>query len=134
MSTPPPCRRMGSQCRSLRVILRVSTLDDGPRSGDHEATWLVGHTERITFLTDLWEDAEDLYVAAELHVPCRYLEEGDGAVRCGAHGFRGTSRPRPERVRAPRRLGNDRFRVVEGGRLVSRALPSPPPPPRSLPV
>ncbi len=126
---------MGAHCRGLRVILRVSTLDDGASSGDHESTWLMGHTERITFLSDLWEDDDDLYVAAELHVPCRFLSEaGPGRqARCSAHGFTG-SPPRKAPERAPRRLGKDRFRIVDGGHLVSRTLPPTIPPPRSLPV
>lgn len=130
----PPCRSMGSQCHSLRVILRVATLDAGPRSGDHEATWLMGHTAQITFLTDLWEDDEDLYVSAELHVPCRFLEEHQGGAACRAFGYTRTRPPRPRLPPAPRQLGNDRFRIVEHGRSASRVLKTPPPPPRSLPV
>ena len=134
-ATPPPCRAMGAHCRSLRVILRVASLDDGPSSADHESTWLMGHTERITFLSDLWEDDGDLYVAAELHVPCRFLAEAAGSepARCGAHGFTG-AKPTARPAVAPRRLGRDRFRIVDGGHLVSRNLPNAPPPPRSLPV
>ncbi len=131
----PPCRAMGAHCRGLRVILRVSTLDDGPSSADHESTWLMGHTERITFLSDLWEDDGDLYVAAEIHVPCRFLSEATpgNPARCGAHGFMGAP-PVTRRQRAPRALGGDRFRIVDGGHLVTRNLPSPPIPRRSLPV
>jgi hypothetical protein len=125
---------MGSQCRSLRVILRVTSLDDGPLSGDHEATWLMGHTGRITFLSDLWEDDEDLYVSAELRVPCRFLAEGPEGASCRVHGYRQrTRRPLPH-TPAPRRLGGDRFRVVERGRLVSRTLAPTPVPRSSLPV
>jgi hypothetical protein len=131
---PPPCSAMGPQCRSLKVILRVSTLDAGPRSGDHEATWLLGHTERLTFLSDLWEDDDDLYVAAQIHIPCRFLaEESDGTARCTAHGFSGAprnTRPRP----AARRLKGDRFRIAEAGHLVTRVLEPAEPPRRSLPV
>jgi len=130
----PPCRSMGSQCRSLRVILRVATLDAGPKSGDHEATWLLGHTEKITFLSDVWEDDEDLYVSAELHVPCRFLSETNETMGCRAHGYtRKSAEPAPH-LPAPRRLGGDRFRIVESGRLASRVLTPPPPPRRSLPV
>ena len=95
----------------------------------------MGHTERITFLSDLWEDDGDLYVAAELHVPCRFLSEaGPGQpTRCSAHGFTGAP-PASEPEIAPRRLGKDRFRIVDGGHLVRRTLPLAPPPPRSLPV
>ena len=46
--TDLPCRKLGSQCRSLRVTLRVGSLEEGDTSLDHEATWLLGHTERIS--------------------------------------------------------------------------------------
>lgn len=125
---------MGSHCLGLRVVLRVSSLDEGPASGDHEATWLIGHTERITFLSDLWEDDGDLYIAAELHVPCRFLSESAGRSSCSGHGFQAT-RPLGKRPgRADRRLGGDRFRVVDQGRIRSRTLPPAAPRPRALPV
>ena len=57
----PPCRSLGAQCKSLRVTLRIGELEEGPTSLDHEATWLLGHTERIDFL-ELWEGEGDLYV------------------------------------------------------------------------
>ena len=130
----PPCRSMGAHCRSLRVLLRVATLDDGPWSGDHEATWLLGHTDRIRFLSDLWEDDDDLYVSAELLVPCRFLRDGPGFANCAAHGFESRAAAAPERIPAPRQLGGDRFRIVERGRLASRKLTPPPARPRGLPV
>ena len=130
----PPCRAMGAHCRGLRVILRVTTLDDGPRSGDHEATWLLGHTERITFLSDLWEDDEDLYVAAELQVPCRFLSQNGATSSCSAFGYSSNRSAKAPPPRAPRRLGPNRFRIVESGHLASRKLPEPELPPRALPV
>src|SRR5262245_5549534 len=69
----PPCRKMGGQCDSLRVLLRVATLENGPNSADHEATWLLGHTERLTFLGELERGGNDLFVEAVRHVPCRLL-------------------------------------------------------------
>jgi hypothetical protein len=125
---------MGSHCAGLLVLLRVATLDAGPGSGDHEATWLLGHTGRITF-GDLRQEDGDLYAEAVLHVPCRFLRRGeDGPSTCAAHGFRGTvpdaGAHRPE----PRRLGGNRFRVVERGRVVARTLPPPVRPPRELPI
>jgi hypothetical protein len=55
----------------------VGSLEEGVTSLDHEATWLLGHTERISF-GDLWWGEGDLYVEAILHVPCRYLRsEGE---------------------------------------------------------
>ena len=52
----PPCRALGAQCRSLPVTLRIGPLEEGNASLDHEATWLMGHTQHITFFDDLWED------------------------------------------------------------------------------
>lgn len=125
---------MGAHCRSLRVVLRVTSLADGPWSGDHEATWLMGHTEKITFLSDLWEDDDDLYVAAELQVPCRFLSQDGETSSCSAHGYLGGGKSRPAPPRAPRRLGPERFRIVERGKLASRSLPAPAPAARQLPV
>jgi hypothetical protein len=59
MHQAPPCRGLGAQCKGLRVTLRIGELEEGPESLDHEATWLLGHTERITFL-ELWEGEGDL--------------------------------------------------------------------------
>jgi len=123
---------MGRHCRQLRVTLRIGSLDEGPTSLDHEATWLLGHTDRITF-TELWQGEGDLYVDAILHVPCRYLT-GDGKVaRCTAHGFTGSALPEPRRPAQPRRLGGDCFRVVDDMETATRVLPSPAAP-RGLPV
>src|ERR1700675_5066681 len=88
VSSVPPCRSLGSQCKSLRVTLGIGELEEGPASLDHEATWLLGHTAQIDFL-ELWEGEGDLYVEAVLQVPCRYLHlEGD-RTQCRAHGFEG---------------------------------------------
>ena len=128
----PPCRQLGSQCRALRVTLRVGSLEEGAASLDHEATWLLGHTEQITF-GELWAGNGDLYVDAILHVPCRYLQEGQ-AAGCALYGVRGTAPRPPRRAEQPRRLGGQRFRVVDAKRMVTRMLPQTPPPARALPV
>jgi len=126
---------MGSQCESLRVLLRVATLDNGPTSADHEATWLLGHTERITFLGDLRRDQKDLYIEAQVQVPCRFLTpDGPGHSRCRAHGYRRATPVRGPDPAEPRQLGPDRFQIVEGGTLVTRELPAPARPPRELPL
>ena len=134
----PPCRSMGSQCDRLRVILRVATLEGSgkgdPTSGDHEATFLLGHTERITFLGDLWRDERDLYHEAVLQVPCRFLARNGSSDLCRAHGYRRKSRPGDPDPAEPRQFEGDRFRVVERGQVVTRKLPSAPPLPRQLPV
>jgi hypothetical protein len=121
---------MGAQCKSLRVTLRVGELEDGPGSLDHEATWLLGHTERIDFL-ELWDGDGDLYVEAVLHVPCRYLRQEGSRASCRAYGFTGAAPRGAHRTPQPLQLGRDRFVVVDGGRNTVRALP---PPARALPV
>ncbi|HEX6105439.1 MAG TPA: hypothetical protein VFZ26_07645 [Gemmatimonadales bacterium] len=138
MNALPPCHRLGPQCRALAVTLRVGALEDGIDSLDHEATWLLGHTGQITF-GRLWEGDGDLYVDAVLHVGCRYLRPESGGVRCALHGYRGPQPRGPRRMAQPRRLGGNRFRIVEACRQTVRSLPPPAPPDpapgtRSLPV
>jgi hypothetical protein len=121
----------------LDVLLRIGSLEEGATSLDHEATWLLGHTERITF-GEVWSGEGELYVDAVLHVPCRHLKGStEGRSRCAAHGFEGRT-PRPPRVpEQPRQLGRDRFRVVDRMKLANRHFPPPAPAPvpaRSLPV
>lgn len=124
----PPCTRLGRQCHSIPVTLRIGELEPGDPL-DHEATWLLGHTQRLTF-TDLWEGEGDLYADAVIHVPCRYLRSDGTEAVCGVYGFRGRP-PVPRRRPQPRQLGRDRFRIVESGRAVTRTLPLPA---RTLPV
>jgi hypothetical protein len=121
---------MGPQCRGLKVTLRVGSFEDGPASLDHEATWLLGHTQRLDF-GPLWDDGEDLYVDATIHVPCRYLRESGPGASCAMYGYQAGARPKPPRPIQPRRLGGDRFRVVEARHLAGKTLPYPR---RSLPV
>jgi len=128
--TVPPCRGLGGQCRGVPVTLRVGPLEEGNTSLDHEATWLIGHTQRITFY-DIWEDEGELYVDAMLHVPCRYLEVNGPAAHCLAYGYAGPTPRGPSRTSQPRQLGGDRFVVVDHRRKVVRHLPAPA---RALPV
>ena len=122
---------MGQQCRSLRLVLHLGTLEGGKDPLDHEATWMLGHTQRMSFGA-LRVEGDDLFVDATLHLPCKWLEEGeDGQAACRAHGFRGPAPASPPREAQPRRLGRDRFRVVENQRLKALTLPFPR---RSLPV
>jgi hypothetical protein len=132
-ATDLPCRKLGSQCRALRVTLRVGSLEEGDTSLDHEATWLLGHTQHITF-GDLWWGEGDLYVEAILHVPCRWLRSDGRTGECRLFGYRGPARRPPARPPQPRRLGGDRFRVVDAKRVVVRSLPTAPAPRRALPV
>jgi hypothetical protein len=126
---------MGSQCDSLRVLLRVATLDDGLSSADHEATWLLGHTERITFLGELQRDRKDLYIEAQLHVPCRFLaRDAAGRGHCRAYGYTRTGAARGPDPPEPRRLGADLFEIVEAGHVVTRELPPAARLPRELPL
>lgn len=122
VSAPPPCRGMGRQCRTLPVVIRVGSVEDGAADADHEGTWLLGHTERIHF-GEVWAADGELYVDAVIRVPCRHLEAEGGTERCAAHGFSraapGTRRPGPQ----PRRLGGDRFVLMDRRRMVTRTLP-----------
>lgn len=120
----PPCKSMGSHCRSLAVTLRVGSLEEGPASLDHEGTWLLGHTQRITF-SELWQDDEDLYVDAVLHVPCKFLRRDGTLATCRAHAFMGRLPREYSRMEQPRRLGGDRFLVVHRGQTQVRRLPFP---------
>jgi hypothetical protein len=121
----PPCRRMGRQCHALDVTLRIGSLEEGEESLDHEATWLMGHTERITFGT-VWPEGGELYVEATLQVPCRfYRETAPGVAACAAHAFLGSPPRRPVRLEQPRQLGRDRFAVVENMHLARRTLMHP---------
>ena len=129
----PPCRKLGSQCRALRVTLRVGSLEEGAASLDHEATWLLGHTQQITF-GEPWAGNGDLYVDAILHVPCRHLRDDGATPGCRLYGYEGVAPRPPRRTEQPRRLGGQRFRIVDGTRIVTRSLPSAPAPSHALPV
>src|SRR5262245_56425950 len=87
-STPPPCRGLGAQCRALSVVLRIAQLDEDDNAfHDAAGTWLMGHTERITF-GEPYVEEQRLLVDAELDVPCRHLKYNSpdsNAVRCAAH-------------------------------------------------
>lgn len=131
MHSPPTCRTLGPQCLGIPVTLRVGTLDKGPATCDHEATWLLGHTQHISF-SPLRTRGDKLLVDATLHVRCRFLKaEPGGRARCGAHGFEDKAPDPMPRGTQPRRLEGDRFLVVEGS--AQREIPLPFPP-RSLPV
>jgi hypothetical protein len=116
----PACRRLGRHCLALDLTFRVSALEG---SEDHDATWLFGHVERIDFgPTHVAED--ELWCAARVHVPCRHLTTEGATAGCRAYGYTGRLPPltRPEQ---PRRLGGDRFRIVEHGTVVDREMPHP---------
>jgi hypothetical protein len=130
VTIPPPCQNIGPQCRSLKVTLRVGSLEDGPESLDHEATWLLGHTERIQF-GEVWNNGDDLYVEAVIHVPCRFYQSGSGTASCSMYGYRAPASPPPRRRSQPRQLGGDRFQIVSNRRLADKTLRYPA---RSLPV
>lgn len=105
------------------MTLRVGDLADGQASLDDEGTWLLGHTDRITF-GRLWQDGDDLFAEATLHVPCRHLGSDGGSAVCRAHGFTGPTPAAPDPDRRPRRLGGDRFEVLDGLGLRTLELPA----------
>lgn len=130
MTAAPSCAGLGSQCRSLEITLRVAVINGGLASTDHEATWLLGHTERLTFGT-LWNDGRHLYAPAVLAVPCRHYRSDRTGSRCTAHGYKAGPEPASPPVPQPRQLGNDRFLLMQGGQPAELECPLPP---RSLPV
>lgn len=164
MPTPPPCTRLGTHCGELALTVRVADLEeDSPTLQDAAATWLLGHTERITSGAPYVKGAE-LLVDARVHVPCKYLrveEDGrsgrggtgssadgtmerrhhgrDGQPRalCTAHGFRGpmprSTRPPPE-VRPSFHRTDGKFTLFYKGRRRTLALPLKKAAQRALPV
>ena len=112
----------------MPVTLRVGPLEEGTASLDHEATWLIGHTQHVTF-ADLWEDEGELYVDATLHIPCRYLRQDGTTATCTAYGYTGASPRGPYRAEQPRQLPRERFTIVENRRDHSPGTPTPAPKP-----
>lgn len=137
---------MGGHCRELRVTLRIADLAADSRTlQDAAATWLLGHTQRITFGRPFVRDAE-LLVDATIHVPCKYLKTHgppisngarDPTARCAAHGFRGPmprgSQP-PPGERPSMRRANGTFQVFYKGRQRWMPLPVKRAARRALPV
>ena len=113
----------------MDVTLRVAAIEGDE---DHDATWLLGHTERIEF-GPIFERDGELWCDASIHVPCRFLADNGGATSCTAHGFKGRVAP-VKHVPAPRRLGRDRFLIADKGRLMARKLEPPVALRRSLPL
>lgn len=132
MHPPPSCAGLGAQCHRLETTLRIGSITEGEESLDHESTWLLGHTSRITF-GDPYVRDQHLLVDAQLHVRCRYLREGEapGTSRCAAHGFVGPRIALSQGAAQPRRMGGDSFRIVSNRKLTLMTLGFPP---RSLPV
>ncbi|MEO8029439.1 MAG: hypothetical protein ABI765_01255 [Gemmatimonadota bacterium] len=125
----PACTSLGSQCQSLKLTLRVAVISGGLDSTDHEATWLLGHTERLSF-GPVWNDGRHLYAPVELAIPCKHLRSDASGSRCTTHGFTGDAIPVPVPAQ-PRQLGGDRFRLMESGLPTDLTCVQPP---RSLPV
>ena len=122
MDRIPPCRRLGTQCRAIPVTLRIGSFEEGLESLDHEATWLLGHTQQISFGV-LWEDEGDLYVEAILHVGCRYLRpEGLGARGRPLPGRGPVPADRPGAAQGPR-TGPEPAGRGRGKPLRQRTLP-----------
>lgn len=120
------------------MTLRIADLeDDGPTLQDAAGTWLLGHTERLTFGRPYVRDRE-LLVDTVVHVPCRHLETkeigaGHGA-RCAVHGFEGPVPQSTQREReVPRRAGG-RTRVFYKGKSRVLDLPVKRAARRTLPV
>jgi hypothetical protein len=157
MPIAPDCAGLGRRCRELSVTLRIADDSDSPSLRDAAATWLTGHTERMT-VSRPYVKGSDLLADTTIHVPCRYLRTADGTlvsaawtnggrrrapgpatagVRCAAHGFAGPLPPDTRPLPADRlelRRGSGRFRVVFRGRQRMLRLPLKRAARRSLPV
>ena len=97
----------------------------GPTRLDHEATWLLGHTEQIDFLRAVGGRGRPLRGrGAPRRVPLPPRGRAAGRPAC-AHGFEGPAPRGPRREPQPRQLGGDRFVVVEDCRNAVRDLPPP---------
>lgn len=114
------------------MTLRIGCLEESAESLDHESTWLLGHTQQISF-SGPKALGTDLVVDSVLHVRCRHLKAGDtpGSGRCAAHGHTGPLPPRTKGKLQPRKLGGDKFLVVSSQAMAALDLRFPP---RSLPV
>lgn len=133
MSAPPPCQSVGPQCRSLEVTICVARLDPAdPTSGDHEATWLFGHTERIQFGSPVVRQ-DALVAGARIDVPCRHAAISGSAVRCRAHGFDGLVAP-PAPPRGGHWTAPDVAMLADHGRIQPVHVTAAPRPAQSLPV
>ena len=135
MPAPPQCTRLGRQCREINVSVRISDLDDdGLTLQDAAATWLTGHTQRITW-GDPYIDDRMLMVDATVHIPCRYLKTNGKGVSCAVHGYTGPT-PQSTQPDQPRelQLGNDRFSVIHTKKRRELRLPFERPKARALPV
>ena len=132
MPAPPKCRSLGPQCHAIDVTILIDDFDedDGPNGLDSNATWLMGHTDKVTF-RDLRREQDELLVDATLHVPCKYLKPNGSGVSCKAHGFSGKNPTAPSQPKQARQLGEQQFRIVEDGAIVTRRFPAPK---ASLPV
>lgn len=131
MPLTPPCSALGKQCTSLPVTIRVGTFEgDDPFELDHDGTWLLGHTQRISF-RKLYVEDDDLLADAVLHVPCRYFKAEDGKAQCTAHGFVGPTPSVRRQLRQTRQAGDDRFVIMDRHKMKARRLPMPR---RQLPV
>lgn len=114
------------------MTLRIGSLEESAESLDHESTWLLGHTQQISFGPPRTQGT-DLVVDSVIHVRCRHLKAGDtpGTGRCAVHGHIGPMPPRTRGRTQPRRLGGDRFLVISSQAMTVLDLPFPA---RSLPV
>lgn len=125
----PRCRALGPQCQAVKVTLRIGDLEQESASErDALATWLTGHTERISFGEPYPKDGR-LVVDATIYVPCKYLQT-DGTrstASCLAHGYRGPTPRAPAGPPQPRfRHDQDRFSIVyHGKRRVVALRPRP---------
>ena len=121
----PPCTSMGRHCGELDLTVRITDLaEDSPTLQDAAATWLQGHTERITFGTP-YADGDELLVDTTVHVPCKYLSKDDRGAVCSVFEYRGRPPKTTQRSEAKPKFdrGGERYQVYYKRR--NRVLPLP---------
>jgi len=134
MATVPACTRIGRHCRELRVTLYVADTTDPDALQDGLGTWLMGHTQRISFGTP-YRCRSEILVDAVVRVECKYLDTAGDRARCTAHEYSGKL-PAPLRhgEDPTRRHGDDRFTLFHDGRVHTLELPQKRSPKRALPT
>ena len=113
----PACTRLGQHCQELRLTLYIADTTDSTETQNDLGTWLLGHTQRISFGKPYRAGGEVL-VEAVVRVPCKYLEKNVQGARCKVHGHIG-SLPRSVRPGedATRRHPDGRHTVFHDGRM-----------------
>ncbi len=125
MPYPPPCKSLGRHCRELDLTVRLADLaEDNQTLQDAAATWLLGHTERLTFGPP-YVDGDELLADTTVHVPCKHLQSDGTGATCDVYGYRGRMPKTTQQNEAKTQFdrGGERYQVFYKSR--NRVLPLP---------